>query len=210
MVTARRTPAAPPLLIALTGGMGSGKSTVSRLLRVMGFPVYDCDSRARALMEGDDRLRHELREAFGSAIYRRDGTLDRPRLAALAFGNAATLRRLNEMVHPAVGRDLRAWATAGAWSVAFYESAILFESGFDRYASRIWCVAAPDELRIARCRLRDGSTRDEILARMAQQMPQDEKARRADAVIINDVCHSVILQVQTLLHNVEAPVRRAR
>lgn len=197
--------ASSSMLIAITGGIGCGKSTVSRLLRVMGYPVYDCDSRARALMESDAPLRRQLREAFGADVYRRDGRLDRPRLAASVFGDAEALRRLNGCVHPAVGRDLRAWADCRRDGVAFYESAILFESGFDQYADLIWSVTAPDALRIARCQTRDKCGREKILARMSEQLPQSEKDRRADAVVINDARHSLIRQVRALLRDVPPP-----
>lgn len=186
-------------LVAITGGIGCGKSVVSRLLRTMGYAVYDCDNRARFLMNRDAELRRHLCDAFGPATYRTDGTLDREHLARYIFGNEEALQRMNSLVHPCVGRDLQEWHSRQTLTPAFYESAILFESGFDRFADRIWSVSAPLELRIARCMERDHCSREKIAARIGNQIPQEEKDRRADAVILNDPTHSLIDQVRKLL-----------
>lgn len=186
-------------LIALTGGIGCGKSVVSRLLHIMGYAVYDCDSRARFLMNRNPELRRQLCNAFGPATYRPDGTLDREHLARCIFAHEEALQRMNSLVHPCVGKDLQEWHSRHTDTPAFYESAILFESGFDRFADRIWSISAPLELRIARCMERDGCSREKILSRIGNQMPQEEKDRRADAVIFNDPEHSLIRQVRGLL-----------
>lgn len=188
-------------LIAITGGIGCGKSVVSRLLLTMGYAVYDCDSRARFLMNHDDALRRRLCDAFGPTTYRPDGTLDRERLAHHIFGRQEALQRMNAIVHPCVGSDLKEWYSRQTSGPAFYESAILFESGFNRFADHVWSVSAPLELRIARSMARDHCSREKILARIENQMPQEEKDRRADAVILNDSEHSLIRQIRNLLRD---------
>ena len=195
-----------PTLIALTGGIGTGKSVVSRLLRTMGYDVYDCDAAAKRLMADDAALRGALADAFGADTYRPDGSLDRARLAACIFGDAEALARMNALVHPAVRRDLLDWrlrhTVAGSTEAGhplFYESAILHESGFHRLADAVWCISAPLDLRVRRAALRDGTSPERIRERIASQMPQEEKERRSDRVILNDARHSVIAQVRSLL-----------
>ena len=172
-----------PTLIALTGGIGTGKSVVSRLLRTMGYDVYDCDAAAKRLMADDAALRDALADAFGADTYRPDGSLDRARLAARIFGDAEALARMNALVHPAVRRDLLGWrlrhAVAGSAEAGrplFYESAILHESGFHRLADAVWCVSAPLDLRVRRAALRDGTSPERIRERIASQMPQEERS----------------------------------
>ena len=191
-------------LTAITGGIGSGKSTVSQLLRTMGFDVYDCDARAKHLMTADADLRRDLVEAFGPATYDADGALCRKHLSSIVFANAQRLAELNALVHPAVMRDLEAWHAAHLAAAPgrrlFYESAILFESGFDRLATGgIWCVSAPMELRARRTAARDHASAEAVAARIAAQMPQEERERRSTHIIYNDASHSVIEQVNGLL-----------
>lgn len=192
------SPSTPPL-IAITGGIGSGKSVVSALLRVMGYAVYDCDRQARHLMQHDQPLRTALKETFGEETFLPDGTLNRSFLASQIFSDSQRLQQMNALVHPAVGEDLCRWRETHREEIVFYESAILYESGFDRYADLVWCVSAPLELRIGRTMLRDRAERQAVVARMESQMPQEEKEKRADAIIINDDSHSIIARVNTLL-----------
>lgn len=182
-------------MIAITGGIGSGKSIVSQLLRVMGYSVYDCDAEGKRLMQEDPELRQQLVEAFGSETYDSEGNLNRKYLAACIFGHPEQIERMNRIVHPAVGRDLL------RRQPDFFESAILFESGFVdlSHPKQIWCVSAPLDLRIQRATKRDGSSREQILSRIASQMPQEEKERLSDVVIVNDAEHSLIEQLRVLL-----------
>lgn len=186
-------------LIAITGGIGCGKSTVSRLLRVMGYPVYDCDHRARHLMLHHLSLIASLKDTFGEETYLPDGSLNRSFLASRIFSDPQQLQRMNALVHPVVGEDLCRWRETHRRKTLFYETAILYECGFDRYADAVWCVSAPLDLRIERTMFRDHADRQTVLARISSQMPQEEKEKRADSVILNDGSHSVIAQVNTLL-----------
>lgn len=193
------------MLIAITGGIGCGKSIVSTVLRVMGYEVYDCDCAAKRLMTEDEELRAGLIGLFGHETYLADGTLNKPHLSRSIFGNDSALAQMNAMVHPAVARDLQRklqdWQKRNPTLPYFFESAILFESHFDHlsHPDEVWCVTAPEELRITRAMLRDHATRNQIEARLAAQMPQEEKANRADHIIINDTTHSVIEQINQCL-----------
>lgn len=227
------------MLIAITGGIGSGKSVVSQLLRVMGFRVYDCDARAKWVMTHDALLRQQLIELFGPDTYLpavQDGvvlpavpdgtcqpaghdedavpTLNKSYLSSQIFGHPEALAKMNACVHPAVGRDLMQQYHANLSIPSppsnpsnssplpfFFESAILFESAFDRIVRPdcIWTVSAPLELRIERAMSRDHATREQVLARIASQMTQEEKEKRSDAVIMNDTEHSVTRQVWELV-----------
>jgi len=181
--------------IAITGGIGSGKSVVSKVLRIMGYPVYDCDYEAKRLMNSDPQLKKGLADAFGAETYLADGSLNKPYLAQLIFSNPDNLQTMNQLVHPAVANDfLQSGCT-------FVESAILFEAHFDAmiHPDQVWCVAAPLELRIERTMSRDGATREQVLARIGNQLPQEEKLKKSDAVIWNDAQHSTIEQINSLL-----------
>lgn len=192
------------MLIAITGGIGSGKSIVSQALRIMGYTVYDCDSRAKWVMTHDAILREQLIALFGQETYLADGSLNKPHLSAAIFGNAEALAKMNTCVHPAVARDLlTAYQNEGKdeRKPFFFESAILFESKFNTLAipDQVWTVSAPLELRISRAMLRDHTTRDQILSRINSQMSQEEKERLADHVIWNDKAHSVLEQINALI-----------
>ena len=192
------------MLIAITGGIGSGKSIVSQALRIMGYTVYDCDSRAKWVMTHDPILREQLIALFGQETYLADGSLNKPHLSAAIFGNAEALAKMNACVHPAVARDLMTeYQNEGQdeRKPFFFESAILFESRFNTLAipDQVWTVSAPLELRISRAMLRDHTTRDQILSRINSQMPQEEKERLADHVIWNDKAHSVLEQISALI-----------
>jgi len=191
-------------LIAITGGIGSGKSVVSKLLRVMGYMVYDCDERARWVMTHDEVLRRQLIELFGTDTYlpsaNEEWVLNKPYLSGKIFGDAEALAQMNACVHPAVGRDLLNQYKKQERPF-FFESAILYESGFDHIVppTEVWTVSAPLELRIERAMLRDHTTRERILNRINSQLAQEEKEQRADHIIYNDLEHSLIAQVNHLL-----------
>lgn len=170
--------------VGVTGGIGSGKSTVCRLFAERGIAVYDSDSQAKRLMEESDTLRAALVGAFGEECYA-DGRLNRRYLAARVFGDAAALARLNALVHPAVREDFRAWAERQSGPYVILESAILFEAGFENEVDTTLAVLAPAEERIKRCMERDGASREEVLRRMANQTDDDTLHRMAARTIVN-------------------------
>lgn len=188
-------------LIAITGGIGSGKSVVSRLVNVMGYEVYDCDSRARLLMTEDSMVRQQLVEAFGKETYLDDGSLNRAHLSAIAFSDPNVLTRLNAIVHPATATDMISWADeqadAGA-AIAFVETALLRTAGLDRVVDEVWHVTAPDQVRIDRVMARSGLTADQVRERMASQ--RDEEAPLdGEQVLVNNNVTALLPQVIRLL-----------
>lgn len=165
---------------AITGGIGSGKSHVCRLLTQHGITIYDCDSAAKRLMHESPTLRRSLSGLIGPDAYTADGRLNKSAVAAFLMASPENQQRINDLVHPAVAADFR------ASGLDWMECAILFESGFDRLVDRIICVTAPEDLRVARIMQRDGITADAARQWIARQQPQQETARRSDIVINND------------------------
>ena len=198
------------MIIALTGGIGCGKSVVSELLRVMGYIVYDCDANAKLLMHSDSELRNRLTTLFGTETYNADGALNKQHLSAAIFGNAEALNKMNNLVHPAVARDITKLyremnAKVGDKNVLlFFESAILFESHFDELVKPdiVVSVSAPFEMRLARATTRDHASRQQIIRRIESQMSQEKKDERADIVIYNDEKNSIIHQIDKLLSSI--------
>ena len=170
--------------IGITGGIGSGKSVVSRLLRIMGYSVYDTDSEAKRLMESSLEVVQKLSECFGRDIYH-NGRLNRGLLSSRVFGESDR------------------WSESLNEEICFVESAILYESRFDELVDEVWTVTAPEELRISRVRQRSGLTEEEIKKRMAAQLSEEEKQRRAAHIIWNDGNVSVIHTVLSLLKSLE-------
>ena len=188
-------------LIAITGGIGSGKSVVARLVQVMGHEVYDCDSRAKALMTENEEVRHLLIEAFGKETYHNNGTLNRQHLSEVAFGDDKALARLNGIVHPATARDMQQWGQRQADNgarVAFVETALLRTAGLDRLVDEVWHVTAPASVRIPRVMARSGLTEQQVCERIAAQSVEDALAT-GEHPIINDDVTAVLPQVLNLL-----------
>ena len=188
--------------IGITGGIGSGKSVVSRLLRIMGYSVYDTDSEAKRLMESSLEVVQKLSECFGRDIYH-NGRLNRGLLSSRVFGKSDKIVLLNSIVHPVVRFDFYRWSESLNGEICFVESAILYESRFDELVDEVWTVTAPEELRISRVRQRSGLTEEEVKKRMAAQLSEEEKQRRAAHIIWNDGNVSVIHRVLSLLKSLE-------
>lgn len=170
--------------VGITGGIGSGKSTVCAILAEFGVAVYDSDSRAKRLMNEDNTLRERLVERFGSEVYCAEG-LNRIYLAERVFGKPEELKALNAIVHPAVMDDFDRWALEQEGSYVVLESAILFEASLDRRVDVSVAVMAPEELRIERAMQRDGAQREQIVARMNNQISDQERVERAKYTIVN-------------------------
>ena len=190
-------------LIAITGGIGSGKSVVAHIVKVMGFEVYDCDSRARALMTDDDDVKSQLIQAFGKETYLADGSLNRQHLSKVAFGDEQALACLNAIVHPATARDLQHWASLQAVQgakAAFVETALLRTAALDRVVDGGWHVTAPADVRIGRVMARSGLTSQQVEERMAAQVAEDIVAP-GEHVIVNDNCDALLPQVIRLTNH---------
>ena len=192
-----------PYIIGVTGGIGSGKSVVSHLLRLMGVPVYDCDGEAKRLMCQSPAIRAALVAAVGSEVYRADGQINRAYLAAYMFGDAERVEKVNRIVHPVVRADFRQWARRSGRAVVAVESAILFEAGMVADVDSVWLVHASEDMRLQRAVQRDASNEQAVRARMRSQLSEQEYMRRADEVVCNDGKCSLIAQVEALL----APLR---
>ncbi len=184
--------------IAITGGIGSGKSVVSGLLKVFSYPVYDADREAKRLMVSSGIIKKALVSLLGPSVYKND-VLDKTYMASVIFADKSLLQKVNEIVHPVVKEDFREWCSRQKKDVVFMESAILFESGFETEVDSVWLVSAPEELRIARAVKRDNSTTELVERRIKAQWPEEKKIELSDAVIQNDGKCSLIAQIQVLL-----------
>lgn len=170
--------------IGITGGIGSGKSTVCRMFCEHGIAVYDSDSRAKKLMQESGAIRQQLIEVFGEECYNAEG-LNRPYLARCVFGDKDALQRLNNIVHPAVRADFRRWAEEQQSAYVILESAILFEAGFETEVDTTLAVLAPKSMRVERTMQRDGVTREEVEQRMEHQMSDEELHSKARRTLVN-------------------------
>ena len=184
--------------IAIIGGIGSGKSVVSKVLRIMGYPVYDCDSEAKRLMDNSAKIHEELVKAFGEKVVV-SGNIDRKYLASLVFNDKSLLNTLNGIVHPAVKVDFEAWAISRKSDVVFVETAILFESKMDDAVDEIWVVDAPIEERIKRVMARDNCDRPAVEARILMQTIIPPTTTKPITHIANDNTNSILKQITELL-----------
>ena len=188
-------------LVAITGGIGSGKSVVAHMVQVMGYEVYDCDSRAKALMTDSPAVRQLLEQAFGKDTFLADGSLNRQHLSAVAFANDDALARLNGIVHPATANDMQQWAQEqskqGA-KVAFVETALLRTAKLDQVVDHVWHVTAPAQVRVKRVMDRSGLTAQQVEARIKAQVDEDRIAD-GESVINNDGNTALLPQVMHLL-----------
>jgi dephospho-CoA kinase len=188
------------LRIGLTGGIGSGKSTVAKVFETLGIPVYYADDAAKRIMNTDSKLKENLQRQFGEQTYI-NGELNRPYLASIVFNDAHKLDLLNAMVHPATINDATEWMKHQRSPYVIKEAALLFESTAKEGLDYIIGVSAPKHLRIKRVMDRDHVSREEILKRMNRQIAEDIKMRLCDFIIINDEQQLVIPQVLQLHEN---------
>lgn len=185
------------LRIGLTGGIGSGKTTVSNIFRVLGIPVFDADSTAKTLMEQDETIRKGLVELFGPASFA-NNKLDRKYIAGIVFNDPYQLERLNALVHPVTIAAAEQWADRQTTAYTIKEAALFFEAGSAAGLDYIIGVYAPQYVRINRVMQRDAVTREEVLGRMNKQINEEIKMRLCDFVIVNDDQELLIPQVLKL------------
>lgn len=184
--------------IGITGGIGTGKSFVSKIFKTLGVPFYDADSEAKLVMTTDEGLKTALIEAFGAMTYFEDGSLNRKWLAAEVFENENRLKLLNSLVHPVVIEAGRAWAEKQTAPYTLKEAPLLFESQSYKLLDATILVTAPLAMRIERVMHRDGVSRDEVLHRINNQMPEEEKLLLADFVIVNDGVEPLLPQIEKI------------
>ncbi|MCE2615869.1 MAG: dephospho-CoA kinase [Phocaeicola sp.] len=188
--------------VAITGGIGSGKSYVCNKLITLGIPVYNADDEAKRLMISCERIHQDLTELIGMDVYNTDGSLNKPFLANYLFSSPEHVKQINEIVHPRVREDFMYWAKeqleAGKVIVGL-ESAILFEAKFEDTVDVVVMVYAPKELRLKRAMERDHVTKEQVEARMSQQMSDEEKLGKSDYVIMNDESSPLMEQLEQLV-----------
>ena len=185
-----------PIKIGITGGIGSGKSYVCRLLEQRGIEVYDCDAAAKRLIRTSTRLRQQLKELIGS--------LQKADISRFLLASEGNQQAVNAIVHPAVFQDFE------ASGMQWMESAILYESGADRLVDRVVVVTAPEEVRIERVMSRDSISREKALQWIARQWPQEEVRQRADFEIVNDGEADLEKQIERLLRSLNKKLRIKR
>lgn len=185
--------------VGIAGGIGSGKTIICQVFKILGIPVYNADLEAKLIMNKSDQVRLAIMHEFGDQSYT-NGILNREFLAAQVFNDKDKLAQLNRIVHPAVIQAAEDWADEQVAPYSLKEASILFESGSYKKVDYSILVTAPLEIRIARVMERDQVTRDQVLARMNNQMSDEEKAELADFVIINDGIRAIIPQVMALHH----------
>ena len=189
------------MVVGITGGIGSGKSTIAKQLREMGYAVYDTDSEAKRLIVEDTHVREQITALFGEEVYQ-DGVYQTALVAQRVFADKGLLAQLNAIVHPAVKADILQYLTSNSVSdLLFIECAILYQAGFHTLCDKIVVVTAPEEIRLQRTIARDHSTIDKVRARMRAQNV-DSDLKRADIVINNDgtrpisaLCEDIIRQL---------------
>ncbi len=183
--------------VGLTGGIGSGKSTVARILETLGIPVYYADDAAKTIMNTDAGLRQQIIQHFGEASYA-EGQLQRKYLADIVFNEPEKLALLNSLIHPVTIRHSEQWFRRQSAPYAVREAALLFESGASENLEFIIGVYAPKQLRMQRVIKRDGLTTEEIQKRMNRQINEEMKMKLYDAVIRNDEQQLMIPQVMEI------------
>lgn len=172
--------------IGLTGGIGSGKTTVAHILEQEGYPVYISDRQASELINKNTEIRSALTGLFGTTLYSDDNNLDKKKLAEIIFNDKTALQKVNAIVHPVVLEDFRQWSLLQSGNLVFFESAILFEAGLEKNFDLIISVYASRQTRIQRVVDRDRVCPEEVIKRIENQMADDIKCQKSDFTIYTD------------------------
>ena len=186
------------LRIGLTGGIGSGKTTVARIFSVLGISVYDSDTASKRLMEEDGLLKDKIIQSFGKESYL-NGRLNRKYLSEQVFSDQKKIELLNSIVHPVTIKDAEEWMKKQNSPYLIKEAALIFESGSNRFLDKVIGVSSPLSLRIERTMKRSNISAEQVNSRISLQMDEEEKMRLCDYVIINDE-HQMLIPQVLLLH----------
>lgn len=187
------------LKIGITGGIGSGKTTVCKVFELLGIPVFYADTVAKSIMHTDPVLKDGILKTFGEKSYSCDGELDRPYISSIVFNNESELNKLNALVHPAVFRAFDKWLVIHSDSpYIIKEAALLFETESYKMCDLSVLVVSPEVSRIRRVIARDGISHDEILLRMKRQLSDEQKKKMADYILVNDESRLLIPQILSL------------
>ncbi|MCX6297237.1 MAG: dephospho-CoA kinase [Bacteroidetes bacterium] len=188
--------------IGITGGIGSGKSTVCKVFEILGVPIFYADVESKKILSGDDIINKKIISTFGKSILDDAGLIERKKLATIVFNNKDELEKLNTILHPAVALHFENWVKKQNTPYVLKEAAILFESGAYKQVDKKIVIVAPLELKIKRTISRDAITVEEVLSRMKNQLTDEEKIKRSDFVIYNDEQQLLVpqvLQIHSLL-----------
>lgn len=185
------------LRVGITGGIGSGKTTVARIFEVLGIPVYYADIAAKRLMNDDEDVKNAIIAHFGPGSYK-DGRLNRAYISSIVFNDKDQLEKLNAITHPATIRDANEWMKRQKTAYTIKEAALIFESGSVEFLDHVIGVYTPLPLRIQRIMQRDGITREEVAQRMSRQLDENIKMKLCDSVLVNDEQQLLIPQVLAL------------
>lgn len=190
--------------LGITGGIGSGKSVVSRLLRLMDIPVYDCDSESKRLVMNSQSIRTQLTQLVGTKLYTASG-LNKPLLASYIFGDEEHLKAVNSIIHPVVVDDFKRWAILKQQDtrIVAMESAILIDVGLQQHVDVVVSVTAPLELRIKRSVVRDSTSEELVRKRIESQLSDEQRCAHSHYILNNDDVHPLIPQVVSLLQLVK-------
>ena len=189
--------------IGITGGIGSGKSYVSDIIKSMGFPVYHSDESAKSLMESNQEIKEGLLLIFGDSIYEK-GELNKKKLAELIFESPELREKVNTLVHPIVRADFAQWARNQSQEIVFNEAAILFETGANTNFDATILVIAPEAIRIDRVMKRENCSRALVLKRIQSQWSDEQKSSLTNFQIINDSVSPLLIQVEKVLEKISA------
>ncbi len=195
------------LVVGLTGGIGSGKTTIAKLLEQEGIPVYDSDVRAKYLMQNSEEIKTALKKEFGDEVYTDEG-LNREYLSKIVFNNKDKLSILNSIVHPIVAKDFKDWVDSHHTDIVVKEAAILFESGSYKTCDVNVTVHTDVEERIKRVQKRDGATREQVLSRINNQWTDDQRNRKADIIIENNDANPTDINVKELIKKLKDRIEK--
>ncbi len=185
-------------IIGLTGGIGSGKSTVAHFFMELGVPVYIADSHAKKIMDYPDTIR-EVQMIFDQNVILESGKLDRKKIASIVFNNPEKLKQLNAIIHPKVNQDFKEWLKKNEdYSYIIKEVAIIFETQSEKHFDKIILVTAPEDLRIERVSKRDNISKEQVLERIQNQLPDSVKIKKSDFIIHNISIDAVKQEVRKL------------
>ncbi len=186
------------LKVGITGGIGSGKTTVCKLFELLGVPIYSADDESKKLLDEDKNVKAQILDLFGKEIVDDSGYVDRKKLAGIVFKDKGQLEKLNAVLHPAVGLHFENWLKKQNTPYVLKEAAILFESGAYKQVDKVILITAPVELKVQRTMKRDSVSKEEVERRIALQLSDEEKIKRSDFVVRNDELELLIPQVLAL------------
>ena len=196
------------LKIGLTGGIGSGKSTIAKIIEILGYPVYISDRRASSLMNRNQDIRQALIQRFGENIYLPEGGLNKQQLASIIFNDKRAITEVNRVVHPVVTQDFRDWCSVQKSKLVFFESAILCESKLESLFDDIILISTDMETRIRRVVARDSTSREKVMERINNQMPDSEKLPKSDFVIYNNDDDRIVKQIHNIIQQLNNPNKK--